>query len=209
MASSAPTAAQQTEPAVTTYTGLLNTLAGWAMIDPEVEAIAPWFRINYGPISDQMMDRTTLDYRIAALPPEPPGVPQGAIVLNGDPIPIWGDPTGWVLPGSPAIAVVSDGELQRANLPMALTTGIVNNGQGVQVQDSSNVPVPGSPGVAVVASHSLSKVTMNPPVPPATQAMINNGAAVVVVDAAGAPVTGSPGAAEVANRVLTDVKLTV
>ena len=139
----------------------------------------------------------------------PSGNPDQVVVNNGDSVPVWAAPSGWVIPGNPATAVVVGGVLTRIDLPMALTTAVVNDGASVPVQTPAGVAHPGSPGVAQVSNHQAGSVRYTIPAPPATQAIINNGAAVVVHDAADAAVPGSPGVAAVAGGALTNVKLTV
>jgi hypothetical protein len=90
----------------------------------------------------------------------PPPDPTQATVTNDDNVPVWASPSGMLLPGGPAKAVVVNSVLTRVDMPIATTTALVNNGSNVPVQDAAGAAVAGSPGTATVASHSLSNVKL-------------------------------------------------
>lgn len=91
----------------------------------------------------------------------PGGLPDGeAAVANGDPVPVWASPSGLVLAGSPATAVITGEALARVDLPVPTSRGFVNNGQEIAVQDEAGVPLPDWRGSMIVNNHAVSAVRL-------------------------------------------------
>ena len=134
----------------------------------------------------------------------PGGLPDGsAAIADGDPVPVWASPSGLVLAGSPAVAVIANEAVARVDLPVPTTRGFVNDGQSVAVRDGAT-PLPGSPGSIAVANHAISAVNLTIP---ATTAFIADGAAVNMIDQTDAPIAGYTATAVVQNKALAAVKL--
>jgi len=104
-------------------------------------------------------------YISQTIPVDPP--PTQGVVNDGDNVPVWASPSGYVLPGGPARAVVVNGVLTRVDYPMAVTTAMVNSGANVVIHDTTaGATMPGSPGAAQVAAHALTRVNVAVPPPP-------------------------------------------
>jgi hypothetical protein len=136
----------------------------------------------------------------------PGGLPDGAATItDGDPVAVWGSPSGIVMQGSPGVAVIVDEAVSRVELPFPTTRGMINHGQSIAVRDGVGGPTtPGSPGAAVVVNHAVTQINL---VQPADIAYIQNGTPVVMHDETDQVIQGYTATAQVSNKNLTAVKL--
>jgi hypothetical protein len=108
-------ASELTTPPVTTETGPLDTLEGWAAADSAVAAIVPKYLFWLGASANQFMDRATLDKNIALLATLPAQPAASAVVLDGAGVVVQSVANVGVA-GSPGIARVAAGALTKVNL---------------------------------------------------------------------------------------------